>query len=61
MSNPSGIDCWVDGILENVEFYLENGVLNECTVEEYLKRKRIGDMKQLQEDFKNFMDSLVIG
>lgn len=61
VSNPSGIDCWVDGILENVEFYLENGVLNECTVEEYLKRKRIGDMKQLQEDFKNFMDSLVIG
>ena len=61
VSNPSGIDCWVDGILENVEFYLENGVLNECTVEEYLKRKRIGNMKRLQEDFKNFMDSLVIG
>ena len=61
VSNPSGIDCWVDGILENVEFYLENGVLNECTVEEYLKRTRIGDMKRLQEDFKNFMDSLVIG
>ena len=60
VSSPSGINCFVDGILENVEFYYDNGILTECTIEEYLRHKRIGDMKKLEEDFKNFMDSLVI-
>lgn len=58
VSNPSGIDCWVDGVLENVEFYYKNGVLCECSTEEYLKHKKIGDLKALKKDFDKFIKNL---
>ena len=58
VSNPSGIDCWVNGVLENVEFYYKNGVLCESSVEEYLKHKRMSDMKTLRKDFDKFLKQL---
>ena len=58
VSNPSGIDCWVDGVLENVEYYWQNGVLVESTAEEYLKHKRMSDAGVLKEDFAKFIESL---
>jgi hypothetical protein len=60
VSNPSGIDCWVNGVLENVEFYYDKGVLCECTAEEYLSHKKKGSIIQIQEDFENFLKNLVI-
>ena len=59
--NPSGIDCWVNGILENVEYWIdEAGILQESTVEEYLKNKRNGNFSQIKEDFNNFIKNLHI-
>ena len=60
VSNPSGIDCWVNGVLENVEYYYDKGVLCECTAEEYLLHKKKGSIIQIQEDFENFLKNLVI-
>ena len=58
---PSGIDCFVDGILENIEFYYnESGKLCESTVEEYMKHKKIGDMKKIREDFSDFIKKIII-
>lgn len=58
VSNPSGIDCWVDGVLENVEYYWQNGVLVESTAEEYLKHKKMADKEQLRNDFAKFVSEL---
>ena len=58
VSNPSGIDCWVNGVLENVEFYYKNGILCESTVEEYIKHKRMGTILQIKEDFNLFLNNL---
>mgnify|MGYP002621873179 CR=1 FL=1 len=58
VSNPSGVDCWVNGVLENVEFYYKNGVLCESSVEEYLKHKKNSDLKTLKNDFNKFIKSL---
>jgi Prohead core protein protease. len=58
VSNPSGIDCWVDGVLENVEYYWRNGVLVESTAEEYLKHKKMSDTRVLKEDFAKFINEL---
>lgn len=58
VSNPSGIDCWVDGVLENVEYYWKNGVLVESTAEEYLKHKRMSDAATLKQDFDKFIGGL---
>lgn len=60
VSNPSGIDCFVNGILENIEFYYDKGVLCECTAEEYLTHKKKGSIIQIEEDFHNFLNNLVL-
>ena len=60
VSNPSGIDCWVNGVLENVEYYYDNGVLCECTAEEYLLHKKKGSIIQIEEDFNKFLANLVL-
>lgn len=60
VSNPSGIDCWVDGVLEHMEYYYDKGVLVESTIEEYQKRRRIGSIKDITEDFAKFVRNLVI-
>ena len=60
VSNPSGIDCWVNGVLENVEYYYDKGVLCECSAEEYLLHKKKGTIVQIEEDFSNFLKNLVL-
>lgn len=60
VSNPSGMDCWINGVLENVEFYYENGQLCESTIDEYLKHKKKGSIIQIQEDFKKFLENLIV-
>lgn len=60
VSNPSGIDCFVNGILENVEFYYDKGVLCECTIDEFLKHKKQGNIIQLKEDFDSFLKNIII-
>lgn len=60
VSNPSGIDCFVNGILENVEFYYDKGVLCECSIDEYLKHKKQGNIIQLKEDFDSFLKNIII-
>lgn len=60
VSNPSGIDCWVNGVLENVEYYYDKGVLCECTAEEYLLHKKKGSIIQIEEDFNKFLANLVL-
>lgn len=60
VSNPSGMDCWVNGVLENVEFYYKNGVLCECSTEEYLKHRKTANIKVLKRDFKKFLQGLNI-
>ena len=60
VSNPSGIDCWVNGVLENVEYYYDKGVLCECSAEEYLLHKKKGTIVQIEEDFNNFLKNLVL-
>lgn len=59
--NPSGIDCWVNGILENVEYWFDSeGVLQESTIDEYLKHKKNGNFSQIKEDFTQFLNGLHI-
>lgn len=58
--NPSGIDCWVDGILENVDFYIQNGQITEMTAEEYLRHRKFGNMDSIREDFNKFLGNIVI-
>lgn len=78
VSNPSGIDCWVNGIYESVginnqnldrwvngilvnsEFYIENGVIKESSIEEYQKHIKSGTMKNLRFDFIDFVNKIKI-
>lgn len=53
---PSGIDCFVDGILEGVEFYYENNVLTERKIEEYVEHVRKNDVEAIKSDFRDFLN-----
>lgn len=54
VTNPSGIDCFVDGIMESVEFYIENGVYKAREVERIQESIKRNDKKALIEDMNNF-------
>lgn len=56
--SPSGIDCFVDGILENVEFYYDNGVLCEREIEQYETNVRKNDVGAIIKDFNQFMKKI---
>ena len=56
--NPSGIDCFVDGILENVEFYYENGVLCEREIEIIQENVKKNDINSIISDFTNFINKI---
>ena len=57
--NPSGIDCFVDGILENVEFYYENGVLCEKEIEQFTEDVRKNDVNAIFRDFEKTINKIV--
>ena len=52
---PSGIDCFVDGILEGVEYYYENNVLTEKKIDEYVEHVRKNDVEAIKSDFRDFL------
>lgn len=56
--NPSGIDCFVDGILENVEFYYENGVLCEREIEIIQEDVKKNDVNSIIADFTDFINKI---
>lgn len=61
VSAPSGPDCWVDGIMENIEYYYNNaGVLVESKIDEYEKHIRMGSIAQIEEDFKEFLSNILL-
>lgn len=57
--NPSGIDCFVDGILENVEFYYENGVLCEKEIEQFTEDVKKNDVNAIIRDFEKTINKIV--
>ncbi len=56
--NPSGIDCWVDGILENVEFYMERGVIKESEANNAIKNVKRNNIVGVRRDIQSFMNKL---
>jgi hypothetical protein len=57
--NPSGIDCFVDGILENVEFYYENGHLKAKEIEKIQENVRKNDIVAITKDFSSFVSRIL--
>ena len=57
--NPSGIDCFVDGILEHVDYYYNNGVLCEKEIENISKHISKNDIKSIVNDFKSVLNKIV--
>lgn len=53
---PSGIDCFVDGILEGVEYYYEKNILTEKKIEEIKNHVKKNDINAIQRDFSNFIN-----
>lgn len=49
--NPSGINCFVEGILENVEFYYNNGILCEREIENIEKNVKINNIDNIIYEF----------
>lgn len=53
------MEKYADGILEHIEFYYnENNELTESVCENYLKNRKIGDVKKIQEDFIDFLSKI---
>lgn len=57
--NPSGIDCFVNGIMEGVDWYYDNGLLKAKEIEAIEENIRKNDIKAIQEDFSNFMNRIL--
>lgn len=53
--NPSGIDCWVNGILENVEYYYKKGILCEKEIEKSRNTLKNGDVRRIENDLNYFL------
>lgn len=53
--SPSGIDCFVDGIYEGVEYYYENGILTEKKIDEIHNHIQKNDINAIQKDFSSFL------
>lgn len=56
--NPSGINCFVEGILENVEFYYINGVLCEREIELIKENKKINNINAIITDFTTAINKI---
>jgi hypothetical protein len=55
--DPSGIDCWVEGILENKIFDIVDGVITESIIDNYKQVIKKSSTKELNEiKFKLFQD-----
>lgn len=62
VSDPSGIDCWVDGIMEGKEWVLDAATGNWIVAEQIKQTIKKVSAKQLQEQklvlFKKFLSSI---
>lgn len=52
--SEESIDRWTNGILNDAEFYYENGILKECTIDEYQKRIKKGTLRDIKFAFLDF-------
>lgn len=63
--DPSAPDAFVEGVMENYDWYYENGILKAQQIEEIRKNIKITPKSQLQEKkiqmFEELMQSLVNG
>lgn len=57
--NPSGIDCFVDGILENVEFYYNKGILCGREIELIESNIKKNDVNAIMSDFKRIVNKII--
>jgi hypothetical protein len=53
---PSGVDCFVNGVLESLDFYIKNGVIKAREAEKFTKNKK--DFKKVKEDMEIFFHRL---
>lgn len=60
VGSPSGIDCFVDGILEGIEYYYNNGTLCEREIEQIQENVRKNDIEAIKKDFQLFMNKIFI-
>jgi hypothetical protein len=63
VSNPSGIDCWVNGLMEGVEWIFEEGILKQVTEQKIEEIKKELDKPKLSEAdmlkaFNKFLNAL---
>ena len=58
VGSPSGIDCFVDGILEGVEYYYKNGTLCEREIEQIQEHVKKNDIEAIKSDFQMFMNKI---
>lgn len=56
--NPSGINCFVDGILENVDYYYDNGVLCEKEITEIKRNLSHKDINKIVNVFTKALKRL---
>lgn len=59
VSAPSGIDCFVDGILEGVEYYYDNGILSEREIIKIQENVRKNDIEAINKDFDSFVKKVL--
>lgn len=64
VADPSGPDCFVQGIMEGVEFVYVNGKFVEQDIEqtkEFIKKAKMADLQEAKFlAFKNFLDKIKI-
>ena len=63
VTNPSGIDCWVRGINEAVEYFMEDGKLKAVPVihegaSKIVKATKDQDFAAIRKDFKQFLSDV---
>lgn len=59
VANPSGIDCFVDGIYESADFYYENGILKSRDLDIIKEHIVHNDKVAIMKDFKKFVASVL--
>ena len=67
VTNPSGIDCWIKGVNESVEYFMEDGKLSshrpllKSKADNIIKSLSEGDFNKLKKDFKIFLKEVENG
>lgn len=60
VADPSGVNCFVNGIAEQREWVYENGIFKESKLEEFRKKElKSGIEKQILENFNSFLKKFI--